>query len=1178
MRRIQGAGGKGGPQSPRLPVEATDTLRSTSFARVLDLLSEGEIEGLVEGLKSVYLDGTPVQNPDGTMNFSGVSMSSVNGTQSQEPISGFSDTEQEFSVGQEVLFGLPITKTITNPEADAARIRLSIPALLTQNQLTGDVTGAEVQVAIAVQSNGGGFVLQPLSKSFVPVANPATILGTGVDISIRWTLTNSFTFETVKFDVQYREVGAGSWVTLKQDSFTSAQTFTNRGPRFYGTPFTIDRSYMVTGLPELYYEGRVVITSGPGTITIQYFSIQLSIPFDTIRGKASSPYQRSYRVPLEGDPPWDIRVIRDTADSATSTLQNKTVFDTYAEITEEKFSHPNSACVGLGIDAEQFSTIPTRGYDVKLLRVKIPSNYDPVTREYTGIWDGTFVVAWTDNPAWCFYDLLLNSRYGLGNYLSATQIDKWALYTIGQYCDGLVSDGHGGLEPRFTCNLYLQTQEEAFNVISSMASIFRGMAYWQAGAITATQDSPADPVFLFTEANVEDGLFTYSGSAKSARHTVAMISWSDPEDGYKLKPEYVEDADAIARFGVSIASVAAFGCTSQGEAHRAGEWLLFSERYETEICLHRCGHDGVYVRPGLIYAVHDQHRAGLRHGGRITAATTSSLAIDAPITILVGQVYTVQVVMPDGTLESREIIDAPGVTSNLTPITAFSDAPVVGAVWILTSTALAPRLYRCIAVAEIAPNKYEVTGLLHIPAKFDFIERDIPFALPNYSTQTIVPATPEDVVIEESLAIRQGIVIVIITIRWSAVQSASRYRVEYRRDSGNYVQLPEVSSTTAEIIGAIEGFYEVRVTARNVLGNSSAIAGTADADVVGKTALPANITGFGISQNGEFVEFAWLPVADLDLNDYEIRRGLIWEAATFVARAKDTHVSVLTNVEGTYMIKARDTSGNYSLTAATAIFVPTDSVYTISNLNDPIVGSPGVHDNTIGRVDGLTLANQISWATLINPWTANTDPWTAYYDPYESGVYITTFEDFLAVMKFRPTINPIVEQESVLGDMWSHFTLPWSSYTAPWTGDTANISLTYEIAISQDGATFGAFQAYHSGYYIGRACKIRVTLSTADPSFIPLVTSLQVLCDAPFRDLHFEDEAISNTGAVITFNPEFNHVVTVNASIQGGSIGDNLVISNKLDDSVRIDVYDAAGFATNGVVDIDVLGYGYIYP
>ena len=994
---------------------------------------------------------------------------------------------------------------------------------------------------------------------------PAVTTAVGISIDVTWTpsclsgVDRHTIWASITYLVQYRIVGAGSWTTYKTDSLTSGET---------------TRTYQITGLALALYEAQIVYSSGDGSVARTGFHILAGTPYDTITGKTSSTYQRAYRLPLTGSAPWDIRVRRITADSVSSNLRNKTSWDSYTEITDERFSYPNSAIVGISIDSKQFSTIPARAYDMKLLRVRIPSNYNPVTRVYTGIWDGTFTIAWTDNPAWCFYDLLTTSRYGLGDYITTAQVDKWALYTIGQYCDELVPDGFGGTEPRFTCNLYLQTREEAFKVISSMASIFRGMAYWAAGAITAVQDAPTDPVYLFTEANVEGGLFTYSGSARNARHTVALVTWNDPAEGYKSKPEYVEDPTGIARYGVIQTSVVAVGCTSRGQAHRAGKWILYSESLETETVMFRCGMDGIYSRPGDIFAVQDQHRAGLRFGGRILSATSGSVTVDSPVTIVLGQSYTLKVMLPDGTLSTKTVTNAPGATSTLTVSVAYAVTPQYPAVWVLTSTDLAPQTFRALAITEVDKHIYEVAGIEHNATKYAFVEDGLTLITPKITTVSTVPSIPQNVVISESLSIREGSVKAIVWIEWESVATASKYLVEYRRDSGNYLSLPDTRTASIEIVDAIPGYYEVKVSAVNIL-QAAAVAATASRQIYGKTARPSDATGFIATRTNDTITFAWEAVTDLDLDHYELRFGATWEAGIILGSTINTQYQLTANSGGTYLIKAVDTTGNESLNAAAIIETSNTDINVVVTANDATAWT-GTKVQTQASTAGVTLAGQATWSSLTGTWSSYTSSWLYTGNPYSSGTYVTNTIDLGSVMTSRVEILPILQQMSIAG-VWSDLTNTWSTYTTPWTGTPGLVGASYEMALSQDGgATWGAYQTFVIGHYLARAYKFRITLTTTDTTYLPLLTSFLVTIDVPDRVVHYENQATLSGGTTLTFSPAFVNVQTVTGTIQAGSIGDTFCVTSKTNSSAVVTVYDNTGTPKAGVVDIDVFGYGSI--
>ncbi|OYV42801.1 MAG: host specificity protein J, partial [Burkholderiales bacterium 21-58-4] len=337
------------------------------------------------------------------------------------------------------------------------------------------------------------------------------------------------------------------------------------------------------------------------------------------------------------------QVTRITPDSGSSLLSNDLYWQAYTSIISTHLQYLHTAIGYTAVDAQQFSAIPQRAFDMKGLIIQVPSNYNPTTRAYTGTWDGTFQLAWSDNPAWCFYDLLTNSRYGLGDMIPAATLNKWQLYVIGQYCDEMVSDGFGGTEPRFTCNLFIQGEAEAYTVVQNMASIFRGMAYWSAGSIAVTQDAPATPVQSFTPANVIGGTFNYQGTSLKARHTVALVTWNDPSQQYKQVVEYVQDDALVAKYGVVKAQVTAMGCTSRGQAHRWGQWLLYTENLETEAISFKASLDGTFLTPGAIIQTSDPNRAGARMGGRVLGISPDGLTLTLDSAAPSGSGFTVQV-------------------------------------------------------------------------------------------------------------------------------------------------------------------------------------------------------------------------------------------------------------------------------------------------------------------------------------------------------------------------------------------------------------------------------------------------------------------------------------------------------------------------------------------------------
>lgn len=796
-----GGGGKAGGSSGGLKEEA-DNLKSSAYAQVLDLVCEGEIGGLVDGLKSIYLDNTPVQNADGSMNFTGVQYTATLGTQSQAAIAAANNVTNEVIVGVEAKISPgPVVRSITNLNITSVNVTVLIPGL-TNLSSDGNLGGTNVNFAIDVNNNGGG------------------------------------------------------WVELIND---------------------------------------------------------------TISGKSSSAYERQYRIALPTGGPWDIRLRRITADSTSSNLNNKTTFKTYTEIIDAKMRYPNSAIVALKIEASQFRSIPRRGYDMKLLKIRFPTNATVRTDGsllYAGTWDGNFQVGWCADPAWAYYDLLTVDRYGLGSYIDSAQVDKWSLYTISKYCNELISDGFGGTEPRFTCNVWINTRQEAFKVLNDFTSVFRGMAYWGTGTVTAVQDAPSDPVVLFTNANVIEGKFTYQGSSAKARHTVALVAWNDPADLYRQKIEYVDDPIGIARYGIIETEIVAFGCTSRGQAARLGRWLLYSERLATEVVAFRTGIEGANCRPGNIVAIADQFRAGQRLGGRIVSATSTTVTVDA-LPTYPGGALTLYVVDGLGVVESRTVTAIVG--NVLTVGTAFGSIPVAQMGWVLSATTLVAQQFRVLSVTETEEGEHEVSCLTHDPGKYALVETGLSLPVRVISNLSATPAKVASITFTESLYLYQNDVRSKITVSWPAASGTVRYRIEWRNATGNW-ESAETSSFDFEILNTTASQYEVRVYSIGVFGAATAGYTYGSYTAAGKTAPPSDVTGFLSSIDTQVgVTLTWNSVPDIDLAQYELRVGASWAAGTLVARVKSNRY-VLGAINGTaqsYWIKAVDTSGIYSSTAAT---------------------------------------------------------------------------------------------------------------------------------------------------------------------------------------------------------------------------------------------------------------------
>jgi predicted phage tail protein len=794
---IQGAGGGGKGGGGGTPKEDDDTLFSESKARVIDLLSEGEIIGLLSAEKSIYLNETPLKDSAGNSNFDDVSYATREGTNSQSYIPGFAGTEQGVNVGIIVTKDAPgaIIRTFSSTTVDAVRVTINTPSLLDADNDKGDLHGSSVSFKIYLEKDNNG-----------------------------------------------------SWYLAKTDSFT---------------------------------------------------------------GKTSAKYERQYRLDIptawksSGFTTIAIKVER-TSDDATSTkVQNEMYFASYTKVIDNKLRYPNSAIIATQVDARQFTSIPTRAYEIKGVKIKVPSNYTPYDpghcslsgyrRQdrctqaggtwtgtspgdtlYTGSWDGTFDTEWSCNPAWILYDLCTDDRYGLGKWLSANQMDKWSLYEIGKYCDAVdnsgkftgVDDGWGNKEARFACNLYLQGREEAFKVLNDIASAFRGMIYWQQGQISSVQDAPKDPVMNFSDANVINGTFTYEGTSRKQRHNVAHVQWNNPEDFYRQNVEYVEDAPGIVNANNQIfaTSVVAVGCTSQGQARRVGKWILYTERYETETVTFSTGMEGAVVRPGDIIKVADSSKAGVRYGGRIAAgSTTTNIKLDAATSVTSGKTYKLSLInteeaciqsgvkqaettqetclnanvdnewKPYVWVETKDVttVSTTESVSEITVTSAFENTPTTNYMWILEEIGSVEAAdFRVLLTRESGPNIVEISALKYHEAKYGYIEEDIAFSskstssLPNPSDP--IPS-PTNLSISEELYIdSMGNVKNRAEFSWDAPKTAgtattypyiASYYVEWRRKKPaitNWTSMGETSAQSVIIDDAPAGTLEFRVKTRRI--------------------------------------------------------------------------------------------------------------------------------------------------------------------------------------------------------------------------------------------------------------------------------------------------------------------------------------------------------------------------
>ncbi|MFG5121598.1 phage tail protein, partial [Methylorubrum sp. POS3] len=584
----------------------------------------------------------------------------------------------------------------------------------------------------------------------------------------------------------------------------------------------------------------------------------------TLTGKTTSGYFRSHEIPLPRNPagasaPWQVRVVRVSPDTdafnasqSKVTSQSDLVFASTTSIVDAKFSYPHSAVVGLTAQASAFGTsVPARTYLVAGVRMPIPSNYDPATRTYTGIWDGTFGEGFTDNPAWALHLILRDDRFGLGAFIDTAAIDKWALYEIARYCDALVPDGRGGLEPRHTFNGVIATQQEAFELLQLIAQIFRGTVFWSSGTVTASQDRPGDPILLVTEANVLDGTFSYASTGRRARHTVALVAWNDPDNLYKPAIEVVEDAEGVARYGYNPTRIDLLGCTSRGQAHRAGRWLLFTELHQTQIVSYRAGLDHAVARPGDLVAIQDPQIANLDLSGRLLAGSSlTRLVLDRPVTLAAGASYAISVTLPDGTVEERAIETGAGTVTTVALAAALTQVPDPAAVWLIAGP-VEPQLYRIVSIREEEPHVYAVSALQHEPGKYDAIDRGAAFEPSTITAFPAVVAPPRDLTVRESQYSERGQAKQALTLSWTAGQpfNAVAHTVTAIRPSGAVVT-SRTPSTSIDFTDAETGEWKFTVVTTGLNGNASIATEKAYTVIGWAGQAPATVTGLSVKGGG----------------------------------------------------------------------------------------------------------------------------------------------------------------------------------------------------------------------------------------------------------------------------------------------------------------------------------------
>ena len=1061
---IAGSGAKPSGSAP--PTITPDNLHSKQFATLLDLISEGEIEGFAspskEGRtkgtsaylnaakKDIFLDNTPILAPtaDSTdpqavdFNHQDIDLDIRFGTDPQTKMSKVSGSASLFTVGTEVKNGIPITRQLTNnSNLDAVKVTVTVP-ILQQIKDDGDIVGSQLSFDIQVQYNGGGYT---------------------------------------------------------------------------------------------------------------------TVHSDTITGRTADAYNREYRIALTGAHPVDVRLAKTTEDS-TDRIFRDLIWQSYSELEDDTSTYPNSAFTRLRLDSEFFSRIPTRKFRVRGVKVRIPgaganSSGTPTVDLQTGriqyptgyIFNGVMGVAqWTTCPAMILLDLLTNTRYGLGNHIIDSNLDLFSFVTASKFSNALVSDGIGGQEARFACNINIQTSVEAFDVIRTLSGIMRCMPIWSEGALLLTQDSPKDPSYLFTLANVGPEGFSYTGSSLKTRSTVVAVSYFNMETRDLDYEEVEAEAAYKNKYGLHVKRVKALGCTSRGQARRFAKAVLFSEQRETEVVTFSVSMEsGIIVRPGTIISIADPARSGVRRGGRIASATTTQITVDdSDATDLSDQNNPkLSVIMPNGTVETKNVT---GITGKVITLeSALTQAPNPNSVWMLQNDTVSAQSFRVMSVEEGDNVNYGISALAYVNEKYAFIEDGETIEPQKISVLNLLKPPPTGLSADEVIVLINNQPVSKLIIRWQPVNGVSNYMITYRFDDNNIVSAT-TGSPDFEIFNTKVGSYEVSVRSLNSALQPSATAVTATFNTIGKTAVPADVTGLtGEPINKTTVRLRWNLSTDLDVTHgglVYIRHssktdgtGTFSNAVDLVKAPGNSTTVDVALLEGEYILKFQDDGGRFSTGEASVIIDLPDTV-------DTKLIQTRREDLDVPKFQGVKTA--------------------VGFDATTNSLNLTGIGQFDSIVDFNlvPSIDDIGGISPLgsyefggapgsttldLGDVFSldlkrHFlteafypsdlfdSIPDIDARGDFDGSTAtDVNAEMLVRVTQDdpssgSPTYSGFQNFTKGTYKGRGFQFKVNLISNDPAQDIRVFELGYTASMEQRTEQSPSTTASGAGAkAVTFQHPF---------------------------------------------------------
>ena len=722
VHHLEITGAKGGESKPKTPVEAPDSLSSTNIAKILLAVGEGEFEGTPTD-RDIHLDNTPIMDASGNVNFPGVKWEWRPGSVEQEYIQGIPAIESESTVNVELRSDNPFTRSLSNTQLSAVRVRMSWPRLVSQDS-SGNTNGYRIEYAIDIATDGGAYV----------------------------------------------EAHLGA-----------------------------------------------------------------------VDGKTTNGYQRSVRVNLpKATSGWMLRVRRITPNANSGTVGDTMTIAGYTEIIDQKLRYPNTALLYIEFDAQQFQNIPAVTVKCKAKRWPVPTNYDPISRTYAGVWDGTFKQAWTNNPAFVTYGVCVEDRFGLGKRIKSWMVDKWEMYRIAQYCDQQVPNGVGGQEPRYLCDMNLQGRADAWSLLRDLSAIYRGMVYWAHGSLFMQADMPRaqDTDYVFTRANVIDGEFVYGGAERNTHYSRALVSYDNPANNYDTDVIPVTDNALQRRYRDRPVEISAIGCTRASEAQRRGKWALLSNSQDRTVTF-KTGMEGRIPLPGYVIPVADELVAGRPNGGRISAVAGHVVTLDRDTPIKAGDRLILN--LPNGTAQARTVQSVAGRAVTVT--TAYGMQPEPELQWAIDYHDLAVQLFRVLKTTRTQEGEYEITALEFNPSKFAAIDTG---AKLDERPISVIPVTtvqpPASVTLSSAHMIDQGLAVSTMTIAWPGVEGAVAYDVEWRKDNGNWVRVQRTGAASVDVVGIYAGAYLARVRAVSAFDITSIWKSSALTQLNGKEGLPAAVT------------------------------------------------------------------------------------------------------------------------------------------------------------------------------------------------------------------------------------------------------------------------------------------------------------------------------------------------